>query len=560
MNTSQPPTAAATGFISLEDEVIALRAQVHDFSQLVESLESKNAWLTRAVYGAKSERRAVAQDLGTAEQQNFLTIPVTAVAAVSDAISPDAVQAAAEQQETQTHTVELSAAQKRDAKKGRGSDGKQKPKNGGGRRPVNRSLRPVEVIIEAPLSERVAADGTPLVLLGFETSEREHYIASELVREIIKRERWGLPDTREVVFIAPLPPTLVPKGKYSDEAIIEAMFRKYVMLLPFGRMLGDFRAMGSDLSDSQLSDLAGRFAAFLSPIATAIRDHVLARAFVHVDETPLPTLDGKRTLWGWVGGNQVFFHIGGRGAKELRQVLGLPSPSGGDTGAGTENSAEDIEPGDTLGWVFTHWMADGYRPYDTIAAEAGIIRLCCWVHARRGLIIPAEQGDLVAKNILDRIGELYYIERETKHADNAVRLRRRQLEAQPILDGIRSACTDALLRYDKASTMHKAIAYILNRWEGLIIYTSRGDLPIDNNQAERVLRPIVIGRKNWNFIGSEDATAWAAINFTLFESCRLAKVEPRAWLRLVIARIHAGKTDYAAMTPANSTTLCPARV
>ena len=156
----------------------------------------------------------------------------------------------------------------------------------------------------------------------------------------------------------------------ADDVIIETMFRKYVMCLPFGRMLTDFRAMGSDLSDSQLSSLAGRFSEFLSPIAAAIRVQVLARAFVHVDETPLPTLDGKRTLWGWVGGNQTFFHIGGRGAKELRQVLGLSPP-------GAHILDEENEPGGTLGWVFTHWMADGYRPYDTIADEAGIIRLCC---------------------------------------------------------------------------------------------------------------------------------------------------------------------------------------
>ena len=116
------------------------------------------------------------------------------------------------------------------------------------------------------------------------------------------------------------------------------------------------------------------------------------------------------------------------------------------------------------------------------------------------------------------------------------------------------------MRYDKASTMHKALAYVLNHWAGLSVYISRGDLPIDNNQAERVLRPIVIGRKNWHFIGSEDATAWAATNFTLFESCRLAKVEPRAWIRLVNARIHTGDNDYAAMTPANCTKLCPVRV
>ena len=491
------------------------------------------------------------QNLGSAIQDNFLTHPVTAVVA-----DPDVAQAAAELQESNAHAGELTAAQKRNAKKGRGADGNQKVKNGGGRRPVNRSLRSVELIIEASVSERIAADGTPLVLLGYETSTREHYIAAELVLQIIKRERWGLPDTRELVFVAPPPATIVPKGKYSDDAIIEAMYRKYVMCLPFGRMLNDFRAMGSDLSDSQLSDLAGRFSAFLSPIAVAIRDQVLARAFVHVDETPLPTLDGKRTIWGWVGGNQTFFHIGGRGGNELRKVLGLPI----DGDEITENPTDETAPGEILGWVFTHWMADGYRPYDTIAIEAGIIRLCCWVHARRGFVIPAEQGDLTAKNILDRIGELYRIERDTKPTDDAERLRRRQTDSAPILEGIRTACQDALLRYDKASTMHKALAYILNRWEGLTVYTTRGDLPIDNNQAERVLRPIVIGRKNWNFIGSEDATAWAATNFTIFESCRLAKAEPRAWLRHVIARIHAGDTDYAAMTPANCAKLCPVRV
>jgi transposase len=532
-------------FITLADEVAALRAQVQESGTLIEHLEAKNAWLTRMVYGAKRERRPVAQDLGSAQQESFLAAPVTAIA-----VDPDTAQAAVEQAEEQILDAEQTAAQKRNAKKGRGPDGQRKAKNGGGRRPVNRSLRTVEVIVEAPAQERIAGDGTALVLLGYEISEREHSISAELVRQILKRERWGLPDTREVAYVAALPPTLVPKGKYSDDVIIEAMYRKYVLGLPFGRMLLDFRAMGSDLSDAQLSDLAARFAAFLSPIAIAIRTQVLSRHFVHVDETPLPTLDGRRTLWTWVGGNQAFFHVGGRGAKELRTVLGLPL-------VGDESA--DPGPGATLGWVFSHWMADGYRPYDTIAAEAGIIRLCCWAHARREFIIPAEQGDLVARTMLDRIHDLYQIERDTRHVDEAERLRRRQHDALPILAGIHAAGRDARTAYDPASTMHKALTYLLNRWDGLTVYTTCGDLPIDNNQAERVLRPIVIGRKNWYFIGSEDATEWAATNFTLFESCRLAKVDPRPWLRLVISRCHAGDTDYGSMTPANCTASCPAR-
>ena len=172
---------------------------------------------------------------------------------------------------------------------------------------------------------------------------------------------------------------------------------------------------------------------------------------------------------------------------------------------------------------------------------------------------PPNRATPIARTLLDRIHDLYQIERETRHTDEVERLRRRQHDAAPILTGIRAAGIDALPAYDPASTMHKALTYLLNRWNGLTVYTTRGDLPIDNNQAERVLRPIVIGRKNWYFIGSEDATDWDATNFTLFESCRLAKVESRAWLRHVITRLHAGDNDYAAMTPAKCTAVCPGR-
>ena len=122
MNTTSTPqsppearTTAGTGFVSLENEVISLRAQVRDFGQLVQHQEAKIEWLTRMMFGAKSERRPVAQDLGAAKQQNFLTLPVTAAA-----VDSEVAQAAAEQQETQKHTSELSAAQKRNAKKGVG--------------------------------------------------------------------------------------------------------------------------------------------------------------------------------------------------------------------------------------------------------------------------------------------------------------------------------------------------------------------------------------------------------------------------------------------------------
>jgi hypothetical protein len=196
--------APTTGFITLEEEVRSLRQQVQDSESLIRTQEQKIAWLTKVVYGPRSERRPVEQDHGDAKQASFLTAPVEAVAVV--------VPLAAAPAETVAESPQADEKAVRNAKKGRGPDGKKKARNGGGRRPVNRSLRPVEVLIPAPDSERVAADGTQLVLLGYEISEREAYISAELVPDHQAR-RWARL-TREV-------PMLVPhrdrtQGKHAD--------------------------------------------------------------------------------------------------------------------------------------------------------------------------------------------------------------------------------------------------------------------------------------------------------------------------------------------------------
>lgn len=521
-----PVLTAAAELAQLREENCALRREVGD-------LAAKNDWMRRLLYGPSSERRPPpVQDHGDAVQQEFLAAPVDAGAT--------ATLAEAKQADRETR------AKTKNAKKGRGPDGKQKPLNGGGRKPVNRALRVVEQVVEAPARERTAADGTPLVLLGYEISEREHLLSAELVRLVIKRERWGLPDTREEVFRAPVPLAIVPKGKYSDEYVLEAMLRKYLHGLPFARMLGDFRALGSDLDDSTLGNLAQRFAAFMTPVYQAIRLQILALAFVHVDETTLPTQDGLRHLWVCVGGRQAFFHVGGRGGAELRALLGDAKPA---------VAGEDDDPGAhaTLGFL----MADGYAAYDRVTAERGLTRLCCWTHGRRNFLL--HEQDPFAAQVIAHISELYRIERRADvHARDqrldaaatiAHRGAARREHAVPLLATIHDLLNGHRDRYPPASGLRTAIDYLLSRWQCFTAYTARGDLPIDNNQAERVIRPIVIGRKNWLFVGSEDATAWAAVNHTIFESCRLARVEPRAYLRHVIASLHGGLAKAEDLTP-----------
>lgn len=527
-------TSTAAELDRLRQENAELKTELRDLS-------IKNEWMRRVLYGPSSERRRPqSQDHGDATQQSFLTAPVDAGRTVAEATAAQAKREDREERKT-----------RKNAKKGLGPDGQPKAKNGGGRKPVNQSLRPLEQVIKAPVADRSAADGTPLILLGFETAEREHYIPAEVVRLIIKREIWGLPDTREAVTCAAVPAAIVPKGKYSDAYIAEAMLRKFLHGIPFGRMVQDFQAMGSDLGDAELADLAQRFARFLSPVCAAIRAQVLAHVLAHIDETPLPTQDGGRYLWAWLGGTQAFFHSGGRGGTELRHVLGLPDPK-----APPAHGAPPLVRAPTR---FAFAMADGYQVYDTIMAEAGIHRLCCWTHGKRGFA-PFEDDDPVAKAIADAIRVLYRIEHEadraiacahaTGEAAIAMRHQFRRERAGPQLVEIRRLLDAALPRYTPGSDTRKAIDYILDRWAAFTAYTKRGDLPIDNNAAERTIRPIVIGRKNWMLIGSEDAAPHAADLYTIFESCRLSKVEPRAYLAHVIAALHAGGTDPAELTPA----------
>jgi len=528
--------------LTVAAEMERLRKEVADLQSENQDLLIKNDWMRRLLYGPSSERKksTVEQD-HAAQQQTFLTAPVDAGATVAEATAAQAKREDATERKT-----------RKNAKKGRGADGKTKVRNGGGRKPVNRSLREVQQIIAAPEADRVAADGTELMLLGYETAEREHYLPSEVVRLVIMREIWGLPDTRETVTRAAVPAAIVPKGKYSDAFIAEAMLRKYLHGIPLGKMVEDFSAMGSDLSDAELADLVGRFAHFVAPITGAIKTQVLSHTLIHIDETPLPTQDGNRYLWAWLGGTQAFFHSGGRGGRELRTVLRLAEPDPAQRGKPT--------PADpTRAWHFAFAMADGYQVYDTVLVEAGIRRLCCWAHAKRGFL-PYEGDDPTAKAIVAAIGLLYHAEHEATRAiaknhligDDAIayRQRHRHDHTIPQLTHIRTLLDDAGPRYTPKSGMFNAIAYLTDRWASFTAYAERGDLPIDNNAAERIIRPIVIGRKNWLLIGSEDAAPHTADLYTLFESCRLSHVEPRAYLAHIIARLHDGGDDPAILTPA----------
>jgi hypothetical protein len=178
-----------------------------------DGLLAKIHYLTQLLQGHVSEKRIL-------PNPTLLGLPVDAGATPVEAESKQAMREAAQQEREQR-------IKRKNAKKGRGADGEAKPKNGGGRRPVNQGLTIKTEIVVVPADQRTGPDGTPLILLDYEVSEREFYVPAGMLRLIIKREILGLPDTREEVIRAPLPPAIVPHGKYHDSVIIEMIVRKF---------------------------------------------------------------------------------------------------------------------------------------------------------------------------------------------------------------------------------------------------------------------------------------------------------------------------------------------
>jgi Transposase IS66 family/IS66 C-terminal element len=267
-----------------------------------------------------------------------------------------------------------------------------------------------------------------------------------------------------------------------------------------------------------------------------------------MDETPLPTHDGRRDLWALLGGRQVTFHIGGRGANELRMILGLPLKNP------TPGEQERAIPYDGRSATrFVNMMADGYSLSDTVLDEAGIVRMNCWAHGLRDLKPFAAEP--VIGPIVAAISKLYEAKKQVEkmglesQAAIAVYTQLRNEHSKPQLAILHALLQPASDQYPKGTDQRKGIDFLIKNWPSFTAYADAGDLPVDNNDIERAFRMIVVGRKNWMLIGSEDAAPHAAALFSIMESCRLCKVEPRAYLTHVLERLHAGGTSPEELTP-----------
>lgn len=513
----------------LSGKVAATTVDLSSRDERIAALEGEKAELQlklqqtrQALFGPSSERTVRDKEPATA---------VTLLGIRADSEQPPA--ASAEPPETQTITYQ---------RKKRVPGAK-----GHGRTPVSREIRVIEVIIPATPQERIGPGGETLVFRDYEVTERIDLDPHQLIRLVYKRERLGLPDTRETVFTAALPDCLIPKGKATDRFIHEILIRKFLLGLPLYRQAMDLNLQGAQINDAWLGDCVRAAATSYGPIALAIRDQVLASRYVQADETPIlqQTDTGIRTgyFWVWLGSGQVHFHYGtGRSQDEVHAVLGI-------------NDDGTWERGALIGYL----LCDGYAGYNPIFNPGRVIRVACWAHVRRKFY-DLRKTDRNAAALVTVIDNLFRIERtltldiEQKKLDEpagyALRVERRIAQARPVLATIKATLERLAPLYTDKSAMRLAINYALTLWESLIIYIDVGELPLDNNGAERAIRPIAVGRKAFLFVGSEDGGEWAATFYSIMESCRMQRINPRRYLAYVTPQLVGKKPPPAAsLTP-----------
>jgi hypothetical protein len=188
---------------------------------------------------------------------------------------------------------------------------------------------------------------------------------------------------------------------------------------------------------------------------------------------------------------------------------------------------------------YTGWVhADGYSGFNGLFGYDKADEMACMAHVRRKFVdVFASQGNAIAEEAIRRIAELYTVGKEVRGTSPAARVALRQARAKPIFNELEDWLHAQLSKISGKSPLAQAIRYALGRMPKARPYLENGHLELNNNTAERAVKPVAIGRKNWMFAGSEGGGKAMAIAFTLIETAKLNNVDPQAWLTSGLAQI-----------------------
>jgi transposase len=413
-----------------------------------------------------------------------------------------------------------------------------RPRHKHGRQELPECLDRIPIPHDLPAEQKPCpCCGKPRRCIGTEVTEQlEYFPASVKVLQHVQY-RYACDDCEKngdnpQIELAPKPPQPIEKGLAGPGLLAHVIVSKLADHLPLYRLEKIFERQDLHMAGSTMCGWIMSAATLLAPLALLMKQRIKQSKAIHSDETRVPVQDG--TIKGQCRKGRIWDYIGD---------------------AGNPYVAYEYTPDRTNDWPIA-WLegfqgylqADAYAGYDALYRLGKVIEVACWAHARRKFFEAKDTDGRRSAEMLDMVRQLYAVEDEadkaiasltdaTRQQKDDIRHDLRQQKSVPVLAKIKTWLDTEIKLVLPRSPMAEAINYALNQWNALCIYAEHGFLNIDNNAAERALKLIALGRKNWLFVNNDTFGRHYATLYSLIASAQRHGLNPQAYLTSVLSQI-----------------------
>jgi transposase len=465
----------------LEDQKTKLENERTRLEEKVAELQRQVELLQRMQFGQKRERF---------EDPNQMALPLD--------IEQEVIQA---QEEVVKQEVTYSRAKKKHP--------------GRAKLPDHLPVEEIEIYPKGDLSDKVC--------IGKEITDVLDYVPGHFKIKRYIRYKYATKDKDTArITIGELPERIIDKGIPSEGLLSTILVDKYVDHLPLYRQKQRFSRENIDIACSTIDGWAAQSMEALKPLYEKLVMDIKNEGYLQVDETTIKVLDQSKKDKAHLGYYWVYH------APISKSVMFNYSPTR------ASNAALPI-----LQNFEGYLQTDGYAGYNAYGKKSEVTHLGCWAHARREFERALDNDRPRSQYVLVEIQKLYAVERKAREQGLAPRQIKelRLKESLPIINELGKWMFLQIKLTLPKSQIGKALAYSQSRWDNLSAYLTDGNLQIDNNLVENVIRPVALGRKNYLFAGSHDAAQKAAMAYTFFANCKKQDVNPYTWLKYTLENI-----------------------
>ena len=420
----------------------------------------------------------------------------------------------------------------------------QKKTNRPKRQALPKDLARETIVVDLTDEEKICdCCGHDLHQMGEKKSEQLKFIPAEVkVIETVRLQyscrHCEKNDTKVQIKIAPVPNRPIPKSIATPSLLSQIITNKYQYSLPLNRQEAMFKQHGIDINRKTSSEWMIKCSILFKPIIEQLHQYLLKQPVVQADETTLKVIrEDKTKCYMWV------------------YCSGIDSPVENDIKNIVLYDYQASRAGscavDYLKGFDGYLQADGYKGYEQVDAEL----IGCMAHARRKFV-DAQTAEPKNKSgranlAINKIAKLYRVEKEIKDLSADEKKTIRQEKSLPLLNDLKKWLDKSIQQVLPKSEIGKAIQYSLNQWDKLSGYIKSGDINIDNNRAERAIKPFVIGRKNWMFCNTASGANASAILYSLIETAKANGLTPFNYLMLLLEELPKQPEDLDYLMPWN---------